>query len=1063
MSLPPTLQDLLNSPLGGYIANLAADLTLNLLRFAGAPLYKKLRPDPQQTALRQAVTRALAAAFLDFADQPDLFKHYTGLFKEWAERDEVARQLAQLIDARPDAELDIPLLRAEFTAAGYDPARLGAGVDFADRARRFAAAFFDHAAADPRLRDAIEIQLLRGMLERLAALDAAAGRGADAAEATQRLLQEERDRPIALRAYLASLISQCEAVDIAALDETLAAERESPLQLSDVYTALYVQRHGRRLTRAPRQSVHAAIFSTSDSGRDEERQPISAVAALGALPRAVVLGYPGGGKSTLVNYLAARLARRRLGQVAPLDGWPDDAAPLPVRIILRRFAAWLPEQAPPDTAGLVWGYLEKLLTDLGCPDAFPVVQRILRTDGGLVLFDGLDEVRESDLERKRSLLTDTILAFAQPLERCRVVVTCREYAYRPGQTWRLPERDFPVIELALFEQPQIRAFTAAWYGEIGPRLKGWSREESAAQADHLARTVIGAPHLYELGQYPLLLTLMAQVHGRDGTLPDDRADLYDRAVNLLLSHWESRVERESGRQPLPGLIAQLGVRRELLRSALARVALAAHERQEAARDRDERAADVPRAALWDILAAELGSLDRAKQVTDYIQERAGLLQARDHFTYTFPHRSFQEFLAAVSLWEQANPEEQLRDRVRRDPVWWREVFLLAAGMKRATPSSVAGLVETLVPARDARPVAPAPVLWAQLAAAALADTGFRRHVAREADDPYPGRFTTTYRRVADWLETALTAAATLQPPARAAAGGALSRLGDERRGVGLRDGLPDIVWGYVPPGPFWLGSDRSDPDSRDDERPADWVDIPYGYWIARYPVTTAQFRAFVEATGHRPSDPDSLRGRANEPVVWVNWDEAVAFCAWLTTAWRARYGLPNGYAITLPNEPEWEKAARGGRRVPVEPLLRRPEDGLALPADPPQRERDAPRRRYPWGNQPDPNRANYDAAGINGLSPVGAFPGGLTPYGALDMSGNVFEWTRSLYWPYPYDPRDGREEMSSRDWRVRRGGSWRSRANWARCACRDWDFPDPGNGRVGFRVVVSPFIFTSVR
>jgi hypothetical protein len=127
-------------------------------------------------------------------------------------------------------------------------------------------------------------------------------------------------------------------------------------------------------------------------------------------------------------------------------------------------------------------------------------------------------VRETDEEMRRSLITEAVSEFAAPLRECRVLVTCREYAYKRGDAWHLPEADFLVVELDLFKEEQIAHFTQAWYRVVGPQ-KGWDEEKCQAEARTLRQAIQDWPHLQELAQYPLLLTLMAQVHGRDGFYP----------------------------------------------------------------------------------------------------------------------------------------------------------------------------------------------------------------------------------------------------------------------------------------------------------------------------------------------------------------------------------------------------------------------------------------------------------------------------------------------------------------------------------------------------------------
>jgi formylglycine-generating enzyme required for sulfatase activity len=158
-----------------------------------------------------------------------------------------------------------------------------------------------------------------------------------------------------------------------------------------------------------------------------------------------------------------------------------------------------------------------------------------------------------------------------------------------------------------------------------------------------------------------------------------------------------------------------------------------------------------------------------------------------------------------------------------------------------------------------------------------------------------------------------------------------------------------------------------------------------------------------------------------QPVVGICWHEARAYCAWLSAQ--------TGQDYRLPSEPEWEAAARG-------------REG----------------RRYAWGGAFDPSRCNSFETHVRSPTPVGVFPGGDTPQGLADMSGNVFEWTGSLYRPYPYVAGDGREHPDDGEVRrVVRGGSWFNYRRSARCASRYGYVPDFRDDDLGFRVLcVSP-------
>jgi formylglycine-generating enzyme required for sulfatase activity len=191
--------------------------------------------------------------------------------------------------------------------------------------------------------------------------------------------------------------------------------------------------------------------------------------------------------------------------------------------------------------------------------------------------------------------------------------------------------------------------------------------------------------------------------------------------------------------------------------------------------------------------------------------------------------------------------------------------------------------------------------------------------------------------------------------------------------------------------------------------------------IRKFPVTNLEYRQFLEsfpddsaAKQHVPEGWEGRRsppGKETHPVVGVNYVDAVAYCRWRSKA--------EGKDIRLPTEAQWEKAARGT-------------DG----------------REYPWGDEFDPAKANTTEGGLGGTSPVGAYPDGASPYGAMDMAGNVWEWTCTVWGKNLPDPArdDGWEvEPQSAD-RVVKGGSWGIPQGSARCAYR-------GRGRPVDRVV----------
>jgi formylglycine-generating enzyme required for sulfatase activity len=229
----------------------------------------------------------------------------------------------------------------------------------------------------------------------------------------------------------------------------------------------------------------------------------------------------------------------------------------------------------------------------------------------------------------------------------------------------------------------------------------------------------------------------------------------------------------------------------------------------------------------------------------------------------------------------------------------------------------------------------------------------------------------------------------------------------------------------VPAGEFLMGSDAGDMDERPQRRV--YLDP---FQIDRYEVTNLQYRRFLLAIGREPperwperymafhpdGDPgwrgtDFPAGEAMYPVVAVNWEDATAYCAWA--------------GKRVPTEAEWEKAARGS-------------DG----------------RTYPWGDGWDPNKANVGATGIGYTQPVGSYPDGASPYGALDMAGSVWEWVADLYGRQYYTCAPDRNPPgpeSGTGERILRGGAWDSAPDHVRVSYRNATHCFGPNFRNGFR------------
>jgi formylglycine-generating enzyme required for sulfatase activity len=262
------------------------------------------------------------------------------------------------------------------------------------------------------------------------------------------------------------------------------------------------------------------------------------------------------------------------------------------------------------------------------------------------------------------------------------------------------------------------------------------------------------------------------------------------------------------------------------------------------------------------------------------------------------------------------------------------------------------------------------------------------------------------------------------------------------------DLLPEFA--LIPSGEFVMGSDDAD----EDERPAHRVHVD-DFLMAAQPVTNEDYARFVRDSGYRAPamyelplvvtaggrerertfratgqryvwiDSEPPADRLDHPVTLVRWEDAIAYCTWLSSA--------SGQAVRLPTEAEWEKAARGRLE----------------------------QMRYPWGDQLDGYRANFlvdpSLKSTHGTVPCRSYP--ANGFGLFDMAGNVWQWVQdwygqTYYATSPYQSPGGPDEGTLR---VVRGGSWLSAdVRMLACSHRHKVPPDTYSYGIGFRIASDP-------
>lgn len=749
-----------------------------------------------------------------------------------------------------------------------------------------------------------------------------------------------------------------------------------------------------------------------------------AVEAVNAYTRLILLGEPGSGKSTFIRHLAWQLAQRGLDQeidAKELFSRRKKMHLLPIILPLRTLAGKLAKEGVSPTT--VYAALRTEMQSSGIQNIDDLLTESLHRGKLLLLLDGLDEVPRDELPNVTDRMTtlQAVRAFVQLYERTRVVITCRTRAFDN----RLHEcLRWNVETIAPFTLGQIRHFVPAWYRELVS--SGQIERNLAIRLEReLIDVVTVNSKLRDMASTPLLLTMMALVLYHDGALPRDRPQLYERVLTLLLGQWDKMKEGQN----LAEAIGQPDWDSERVRPVLDFLSFQAHSSVKSTDGRGRLDRHAVRDALIEFfeLAQLANSWEAARQCLDYFEQRSGLLTPDSDESYVFAHLTLQEHCAGRYMLLSPDATAQVM-KYRSDDRWREPLFLGIGVIQKVNPALIDRILADLIDREEHGKEKPKKRWFDDLILAteigADRNWNYLRTQRVNVDR--------LQRDLRDGLLEFLNDEEYIVVDKNLIVCQKLSEIGDPRFPVILNDWQDEIDRlrqrhnnGYfclVRPGKYIIGSKEFDPGARTKEMPQHGFNIDTPFWITRYPITNVQWLEFLKSHDYKDITTQKinwLRRYSNLPVVNISWYMCNLFCDWL----KSNIGL----TIRLPTEFEWEAAARGGDS-----------------------------RYYPWGNDWNSNYTNtkegYKRSSSYDPTPVGCYQLDKSPCGALDIAGNVYEWTSSLSRSYP----KAIEPFNKTDLYVVRGGSYESSREEARCAARQEKGPNIKAHNIGFRIVLAP-------
>jgi formylglycine-generating enzyme required for sulfatase activity len=828
--------------------------------------------------------------------------------------------------------------------------------------------------------------------------------------------------------YLRWVIQNCSTLRLVGIDQNASNPNKGRMSLEKLYIGLDTY------TPVNREVTHGILMGNQ---KPEYMSVIDGLTTCLA-NHMVLLGLPGTGKSTFIRYLSLSMAKNILGKGNLPEEWKMKPL-IPFMISLGLFADAIPVECKNGNAEMIEKFLIQSLNNNIVNDGDENIDfsnfvfSVLEQDGALMMFDGLDEV--ANLEQRPIVvraIEDFINKYCQ-YENIYSMVTCRTYSYMHDESWKLT--GWETHEIALLDQEKIEYFVCAWYTHLAEIEKS-RMDEFEDKRDKLLKTLQPGDRrrLIEVAAYPIILTVMAVVHTHFGDLPDTRAQVYEKCIDLLLINWHCERQINGKKKKLNILQAMDLSSKNELYQALWEVAYEAH-----GMSKDSNTSQITEELLDAKLNIYLDSNhEKVDLFLEYCQSANGLLMLygtsskpnqHPRKVYTFPHLTFEEYMAARYLVNEP-PDEYVYEKIGQTDRWDEVIRLLGEHLCFGSQDypRMGALLDSLVNVpTHASQEQKARMIWI---------AGEMLVLYRGA---FPSRTANSDKRVTGLLHD-MAISSLSSPRIRTNCADLADELGYQPHDLYsfamiLNEQTPEFMMARYT---VTNGQYERFLDEKNFTNPQLWINFPTysepdrNNKINRLAETGNKgWEWLQQALKYQKDSQDGILypeywndaalgvRRKNTPVVGISWWEANAYCRWLYENWEQQEEgkiYPKPLEVRLPNESEWLLAASNNGKG-----------------------------AYPWGILENYENiifyANTDESDIGKTTPVWMYKLGESQiYKIMDLSGNVWEWQANYVDDAP-------------DYFSIRGGAWTYSHRHARLAIRDYLHPGHRSRDVGFRVL----------